>query len=274
MNELHLQDLLNKIKNIETFAHDNGLNIHPTCRIKQAEQLINRFLSSNYNPPTDYEFPWKAYYEGIRDIAEISFICQMLSQDHLDDLKKHWNTLIKGANTPDQDSDSLARNIQFQLFFSAHFKKQGYPIEINEPDFLFNHHEKWYGVAAKRLSSANNLDKRVQEGVRQINESNYPGFVAISFDRIFQPNGGEKLASETIFSQSSAYPLLEETVNSYVSQITKRLKNSCLGFIGFLKILYYHESGLSLFIDSAEKWYPRSDADEELRTLIKEIAEK
>ena len=150
----------------------------------------------------------------------------------------------------------------------------GFELEIKEPDIVFSHQGKKFGIAVKRLTGINKVKLRIKKGIEQIENSNYPGFVAVSFDQIIQPEGRGGISSNLIFNKSIAMEILDTTLTEHENIIQTQVKNPCVGLIGFLKVLFIAEDGFGIFTDSAERWLPAADSYESSFDLIKSISDK
>jgi hypothetical protein len=76
-------------------------------------------------------FDWDTFTEGNRDATEIAFICEKLI---------HRQSLRQCSNR----------------------------FSLKEPDLKFEHDGIYYGIAAKRISSAKQIEKRVKEARLQL----------------------------------------------------------------------------------------------------------
>ncbi len=275
MNQIsHPKDYFELIEQIDFIANRLDLKIHPQCRIKKFEKQLNKFLSPKYNPWKDSNFNWQYFFEGIRDIIEICFICQQFSEKFPIKLKNTWDILMGGKPTPESDNNTHPRNIQFQLYFTSKLLENRFEVEIEEPDILFSHQQKKFGIAVKRLKSERKVKERVKEGVKQIEKSGQPGLVAISFDQLIQAKGWETIPSNYIFNKSIAMKILDKTLLKYENIILGQLKNHCIGYIGFLKVFFVKENSTEIIIDSAEKWVAKENDDGSSFDFIKSICNR
>ncbi len=92
--------------------------------------------------------------------------------------------LLRGADTPAEDSNPQPRNTQFELVVGAVLVLGGADVRPEEPDYLMLYHGDNVGVAAKRLTSLKPeaIRGRIREAARQIRNANTRGFVALNLD--------------------------------------------------------------------------------------------
>jgi hypothetical protein len=84
--------------------------------------------------------------------------------------------------TSDDQTSERARDAQFELWLGSWFAMGGRPVRSEEPDLRASIWFRWYGVAAKRVRSRQQLLKRVQKAADQIRLRGEVGLVAISLD--------------------------------------------------------------------------------------------
>jgi len=70
---------------------------------------------------------------------------------------------LGGAPLPAEESDSRARDAQFELYVAAVCRQAGVSVELAEPDAIVTTAGVRFGVAAKRVRSPNKVVVRVKE---------------------------------------------------------------------------------------------------------------
>jgi len=131
-----------------------------------------------------------AFAHGVRDVFELSFICDKLIETQRDSLGDVLPELLSGAERPDLDgTNTKARNLQFQYFVAAKLAHSGMPVSAAEPDLLFVPAEVEVAVAAKRVTSEQKVIRRVREAAKQIASHGMRGFVAVCLDYLVPPPG-------------------------------------------------------------------------------------
>lgn len=172
------------VESVRTHAMSLHVNIHPQSRICLFEQQFRRFGSSRMAELKESSFDWNSFTEGNHDITEIAFICEKLIQLFPAELTAVLEPLFDGAILPSSDTNTLARDRQFELYMAALFIHSDFKIELKEPDLKFEHHGTYYGIAAKRISSARQIKKRVKEARFQLSKAGLRGLIALSVDRL------------------------------------------------------------------------------------------
>lgn len=131
---------------------------------------------------TDFDF--FTFTEGNRDVFEIAFICRTLSKLFPAEIANVLKPLLDGAPLPADDARTFARDKQFESYLAALLVHSGFEVLLKEPDLIFKHEGVWYGIAAKRLSSPDQIAKRVREGISQLKKTGLRGLIALSVDRL------------------------------------------------------------------------------------------
>lgn len=109
---------------------------------------------------------------------------------------------------PSEDANSLARNLQYQLYLASRFSNSGMNINCVEPDFIFNYDSEIYSVAVKRITSRNKVKERIKEAEQQILKYDYDGFIAISIDRLLEYSNPFIITNNPDVLPSATYELL------------------------------------------------------------------
>lgn len=181
---LDFNETLALVDSIRACAQSLGISMHPASRLCRFEQQLKRFGSMTIGVLRKSDFDFNTFTEGNRDVTEIAFICKTLAKLFPAEIAKVLKPLLDGATLPSDDARTFARDKQFELYMAALFAHSGFQISLNEPDLTFEHQGTWYGVAAKRLSSPDQIEKRVREGISQLAKAGLSGLVALSVDRL------------------------------------------------------------------------------------------
>jgi len=162
------------------------INVHPECRFakfhRELKRLMDGVKQGNESAEFLEQFDIALLAEGIRDYSELKIISA--SSTVLKNAREDLSKIIGGTSFPSQDSATLARNLQYQLYVAATFDCSRMGITISEPDFIFDFKGQKYSVAAKRLVGKTSVLKRIKEAEQQIKKNGYDGFIALSLDRL------------------------------------------------------------------------------------------
>ena len=172
------------VESLRAHAMSLQINIHPRSRVCRFEEQFRLFGSSRMAELLESDFDWDSFTEGNRDVTEIAFICEKLKHSFPSELTAVLKPLFDGAILPSSDSNTLARDRQFELYMAALFTHSGFKVELKEPDLKFEHDGIYYGIAAKRISSARQIKKRVKEARLQLSKTGFRGLIALSVDRL------------------------------------------------------------------------------------------
>ncbi len=181
---LGFSETLAVVESVKACAKSLGIRLHPASRISRFEQQMNRFGSIKISEISQTDFDWNTFTEGNRDLTEIAFICDKLRGLFPETIGEALKPLFDGSSLPSSDSKTFARDKQFELYVAALFAHSGFNISLDEPDLRFEHDRIWYGIAAKRVTSASQIRKRVREAISQLERSRLRGLVALSVDRL------------------------------------------------------------------------------------------
>jgi hypothetical protein len=102
--------------------------------------------------------------------------------------------LAKGAELPEDDSQTKPRDTQFELMTGANLILGGADIVPQDPpDYTLLYHGRRVGVEAKRLTSLNSerVGARLSEAAKAILKTTGEGFVALNLDGLIEDLSGE-----------------------------------------------------------------------------------
>ena len=251
-----------------------NLAIDPQSRLGLFEHQLTEFPQPGYNPLRDTNFDWLAFTEGNRDLAELSFIVETLGKSDSEKLRLELTRALHGARLPSSDKRTEARNIQFQLYLTAWLMHSGFEVCLEEPDLKFSHDGICYGIAAKRLSSPRQVEKRVREAVHQLERLELKGFGALSVERLLGAQDSRVIAKNVQGLDDAAKELLRRILRKHAAKIQPFLVAPwTLGLITYLSLpaLMAMEPG-NIGITTALFFLPRADDDAASRTLIESIS--
>lgn len=184
--QFSFEDLLQKYEAALDKLVSWNVRIPPSSRLCQyAERLRQAIDNPNSQAPSGF------LYQLMFDLREIDEIIEIASSftkypTHKELKKLRW--LPKGGRHPDDENDSRARDIQYELYLRAVFRRSGISIDVGddeqgEPDLIVQS----YPLEAKRPKSRERLEKCLSEAVKQLNRQKLPGVIAISLDQVIRP---------------------------------------------------------------------------------------
>lgn len=253
-----------------------SLTFHPQSRLGLFEQQLSEFSWPGYNPLRDANFDWLSFGEGNRDLIEVSFIVETLSKSSSEQLQLELAKVLGGARLPSSDKRTEARNLQFQLYLTAWLVRSGFDASLEEPDIIFSHKGTRYGIAAKRLSSPRQVEKRVREAVHQLKNQHLQGFVALSLERLLGAQDFRVVAKNIQGLDDAAKGLLRQILRKHAARIQPFLVSpSAVGLIAYLCLpaLMEMEPG-NIGITTALLWLPRADDDTASRGLVESMSRR
>lgn len=253
----NLRESLSKLEEI-------GIKVHQRSRYKRIVSEFEKALVAKSGRARPEDLDWNLLAEGLCDARELRVI--LASKHVLDQCRPELQQMTKGTDYPWKDSDSRPRNLQFQLFTTAIIAHSGFEVFLKEPDVVFLYKDYEYSVAAKRVRSLGNLEKRLRESKNQIIRSNQYGFMALGLSQIARGNtgtllvekpdvlweAGEKITNGLIESQLK--PVLKKTqhpsvIGCLVSiMIPSFIANSfSVGFTSSFRSIYFAPPGHACF---------------------------
>src|SRR5215831_7669690 len=117
------------VESVRAHATSLQIKIHPQSRICRFEQQLRLFGSSRRAELVESGFDWVSFTEGNRDVTEIAFICEKLIHLFPAELTAVLKPLLDGAILPSSDSNTLARDKQFELYMAALFTHSDFKVE-------------------------------------------------------------------------------------------------------------------------------------------------
>ncbi|GAC1414642.1 MAG: hypothetical protein NVSMB53_12730 [Gemmatimonadaceae bacterium] len=172
-----------------------GVVVPQGSRLYLARKLIDRVHNRKIVLKVDDTDVLRAVSDAHRTLTEYYIIVRAIqSRRALIDahLREKLTLMLGGAELESSDSNSLHRDIQFELYVLAMFIMGGATVELGEPDLRLLFGSDFVGVAVKRLSSPKQLEKRVAEAADQIETRREKGFIAVNLDRFVMDMGGPK----------------------------------------------------------------------------------
>jgi hypothetical protein len=127
--------------------------------------------------------------EADRDMQILAFVFdQLVEQQNERGFRAKVKLLLKDRALPQDDSDSIGRDTQVELFVAAICKSAGLtPVAFEEPDVTCTFNGIKFGIAAKRLKSINSMRSRLKGATKQIKRSQLPGIVAVDASVALNP---------------------------------------------------------------------------------------
>jgi len=210
---------------------------HPTSRLPKAIALFKELNKGTTWAETATDSQLNQVAEAHRTVWElfvIAYAADMRWQRAGTPFcARKVNQSLRGSETPDSETNTLARNTQFELYVAALLTLGGADLRLDEPDLLLLYGRSYVGVAVKRMSSASpaKLESRLLEASDQIHRWTSEGYIAINIDVYLR---GRKLPSN-LAERDAEYDRAVANVNRIVDKKFGRLhKVSGLLIFSFL----------------------------------------
>jgi len=175
-----------------------GYRLGPGSRFTKLQGEFRRFAQAANGKVDPEGLDWGLLSQGIVDAYELRIIteCKPIMAEHPAEIQK----MLSGSTLPKDDSQTMSRDLQFQLFVASNLSLMGIPVTLEEPDVRIHYGGMTLGVAVKRVQSVARLKERLVEANKQIERQKLIGFVALGLEqmvlsgRIIVPMGPEGLA--------------------------------------------------------------------------------
>ncbi|XEC97297.1 hypothetical protein AB6A23_12515 [Paenibacillus tarimensis] len=226
--DLPASNIITEIESIFKILRDYNIPIHESNRFLQ---FYRDYLLLIETDNLAKHFP--ELLEGMRDFFEIKSIVS--SSEILRNSDNELKLILGGNRLPSEDTNSTARNLQYQLYLASRFSNSGMNVKCVEPDFSFEYDGSTYSVAAKRITSRKKILKRLKEAEQQILQYEHEGFIALSLDRLLQAEDPYIVTNNPDLVTNAAYELLIGLVKElfpaeFFESRNKRVKGLILTF--------------------------------------------
>ena len=221
-----------------------GLQLNPTSRVVCYRDLLREAVERD--PPYALRRDLERLSFILLEICEIIEIVNAFESPSSQDLRK-FACLAKGNVHPDEDTSSLGRNTQYELWLRTFFQGKGVPCAFVEPvrpnrtpDLMLSWKGKTIPLEAKRPGSDKSIDNLYQKALEQLDFYPQGGIVALSLDLLLRLRG-QVLNAESPLGASQLMDLLfldkAKALISRHSPLTKRgIGKNAIGFLFTAKL--------------------------------------
>ena len=166
------------ITKIETSLNilEKEYSINKNCRFYKA---YNNY--KNINKLKEEQIISRQLIEGINDLYQLTCITECSELLNTEMCRNEINKIFGGADLPDNDTNKISRNIQYQLYIMSLFYK-AFKTYIEEPDFSIIFINKKHYVAVKRVSSEKMILNQIKNEQTQIKNCKGIGIIVIGLD--------------------------------------------------------------------------------------------
>lgn len=179
-----------KLVNAATWAlrrlAELGVSIPASNRLELAGKLVRQVLEGEVSISSEDRAEVGRLTEAHWTVLERYTIARVLNPvgDLADLGRKKLRTMLGGPDIAGDEKNSIARDTQFELYVGAMLALGGVSLDLEEPDLTFQYLGTTTGIAAKRVRSPAQLNKRVKGALKQIHTTGKPGFVAVNVDTL------------------------------------------------------------------------------------------
>ncbi len=172
----HVADLIE----MRDFFNDRGIPTKNT-RIDRYSQYLTEFISGKpfneklvFKSSIDERFKsgtdWLLYV--LREVHELAWILKGIKTQTPAGLESKLGMLVSGSDFAALDSNTLSRNVQFELRIASYFCRSGCEVDLTHlTDLIGLNKEYAFFAECKRVGSIAQLKKLLKEAKRQLNRS-------------------------------------------------------------------------------------------------------
>jgi hypothetical protein len=182
--------------------------------------LAKAQIGDNYDG-FDQDYPASAFVNTTFEATQIIRLFESLRS--IDDiaLKTRVENSLRGhATYASEKAGNSGRDFAFELSIASQFLSNGHEVSFSDDaDVTAKYHGEILHVECKRVRSARQLEKRIKEGLRQLNQryEKYPaswGILAIAIDKLLNPNLGVLKAESTVELAAIARQIIAEFIQA------------------------------------------------------------
>ncbi|HEX8695231.1 MAG TPA: hypothetical protein VF746_22660 [Longimicrobium sp.] len=175
-----------------------GVKLPPGNRLQRARDFLEEVNAPGELPASPSERFLRRIVDSTHTCFEHHLIARALASRPLDAQQVRLiQQSLSGSDLADDDTNSLPRDTQFELFAAAFLTMGDVPVRYQEPpDLVFLYNQREVGLAVKRVKSLSQLPRRFKKGIEQLDRSGLNGFVAVNADVLIRDIGLDGTAEE------------------------------------------------------------------------------
>lgn len=199
-----------------------GIRVPPTCRARNAARLLGRLNRDEEAISRDDPAQLSRIQAGYRTAWEtflITFARWEARRDRWHPFTKEKLSALLGGPDVIEGRKTIARDTQFELYIAANLRLGGVEVRGGEPDVRFKLGYERFGIAAKRISSADlgQLRRHATKAAHQIETTGRRGFIAINLDSRFAATRVEQERSVLLGEFDAVF----DSVNELLPELTE-----------------------------------------------------
>ncbi len=153
---------------------DRGVDLRHARRLHRCDEILRQVHKGELRIARDDPKTLDLIARAVCDIREFYLISRTLPKRRDAETDGKLRVVLRGS--------AKAKNFQFELLLGALFAVAGIPVRPDPPDLRFLFGEEEWGIAAKRVTSDEQLAKRTTRAVGQLKEQRIRGIVAVNVD--------------------------------------------------------------------------------------------
>lgn len=202
-----------------------GVEPSPQSRLMKMRSVLQK--SNGRIPPPEHP-DFEIALESVRDMQLLVFAFnQGCASSGNAKFKEKLKTLNDDVILPQNNRQrSQGRDVQFELFVAAicratQFEGFLFAEPDAEPDVRCDVAGVQIGIAAKRIKSESQVEKRIREAVSQIDKSGIPGIIAVETNVLLNRDNTriDRPISDRVFG-----PIYKEAMESFLHQYDTKIR--------------------------------------------------
>jgi hypothetical protein len=195
-----------------------GIRINPSSRFVHYRDLLQHAADGRAVNSAERS-------QAHLDCSQLMQIVARLANQQPAGILPKLQLMMSDPFVPDtSDTTSAGRDAQFELFLASQFAAGGLSVSFDEPDLVLKGRDLLLGVAAKRIKSLAQLDRRLREGRDQLlarRGSVSHGYVAIDVTFAANPDRTVVISNDLPTGEPAAAELTA-VVRDQVEQEVRR----------------------------------------------------
>ena len=215
-----------------------GVNYSRT-RVNKYRKLFASAASHQLSNTLECFHQDKEWINAVYEVAEITRIFKGLNEQNSQELVQRLRKSLKGHHQYVLDnSDNSGSNFSLELSIASKFVLGGYSVDFGDnADVATNIGDIRFFVECKRLKSANQIEKRISEGLKQLvtryQSSQIPsmarGIIILSISKVINENLGQLDGEKSRVLADAGFKHIEAFISTYQPRWQREVDQRTLG---------------------------------------------
>lgn len=181
---VHFDDLLSEYEHALSKLRHLGSVINPSSRLIEYKKELIQFIKRD--PPAAESGKCYLFSHALREISEIIDISKVLNSNLNREEQRMVKEIPSGNWLSEDDKNTMARDLQYELWLKYLFITNDIRCEVQEPDLNIRWKGLRFPLAAKRPKNKDSLEGLLRKGLIQLNNYSSGGLIALSLDLLIR----------------------------------------------------------------------------------------